>query len=180
MDRQRSIARWVGVVFASSILVGCLYSQVKEGLYLRDTLPKEQVRGFAEFRMDPNIRNAPEFAKGGSVWIQWEKIWADSAIKVRAFDLTPSQAVRFATPPGTQPFFIGGAAWGHRNIAIPVREGMVTPVVVRVIGQTSRNTTSSLYQSGTAVSTITTTTGVAYDWVVEWQVEAPRPVEVEP
>jgi hypothetical protein len=57
-----------------------------------------------------------------------------------------------------------------------VREGHVTPVVVRVVGQTARRTTSTSTYSGSAVSITTTSPGVAYDWVLEWQVAAPAPV----
>jgi hypothetical protein len=177
MSESRSAARWLVVSLFGIVLTGCFYTQVKDGLYLRDTLPAGQARGYAEFRLDPAIRNAPEFEKpGSSVWIQWEKEWAESAIKIRPFDLTAKQAIRFATPQGTQYFFIGSVGQGNRNVPVEVREGHVTPVLVRVVGQTARATTSTSTYSGAAVSVTQTSQGVAYDWVVEWQVSAPVPV----
>ena len=154
-------------------LFGCSQTQVRDGLYLRDPLPEGQARGYVEFRLDPDIRNAPAFKEGSSVWIYWEKEYAESTIKMRPFDLTRSQAVRFATPPGTQHFFIGSVGRGNRNVPIQVREGHVTPVMVRVVGQTARATTSASTYSGSSVSVTTTSSGVAYDWVLEWQASPP-------
>lgn len=172
MGGLRRVALGLGAGLVAFVLFGCSQTQVRDGLYLRDSLPEGQPRGYAEFRLDPVIRNAPAFQKSGSVWIYWEKEYAESTIKMRPFDLTASQAVRFATPPGTQYFFIGSVGRGHRNVPVEVRAGHVTPVVVRVVGQTNRATTSSMTHSGIT----TTTTGVAHDWVVEWQVSAPVPV----
>ena len=154
------------------VLLGCSQTQLRDGLYLRDPLPEGQVRGYAEFSLDPAVRNAPAFAKGGTVWIFWEEEQAKSAIKPRPFDLTPTQAVRFATPPGRQHFFIGSVGKGNRNVPVEIRAGHVTPVLVRVVGQTTRATASMSTHAGIT----TTTTGVAYDWVVEWQASAPVPV----
>jgi hypothetical protein len=172
MVELRRAARSAGAVLGLA-LVGCSYTQVKDGLYLRDTVPEGQPRGYAEFRLDPMVRNAPAFEKSGSVWITWEKEYAESTIKKRPFDLTAKQSVRFATPPGMQYFFIGSVGKAHRNVPVEVREGHVTPVLVRVVGQTERATTSTSTYSGQAVSTTQISRGVAYDWVVEWQVAAP-------
>jgi hypothetical protein len=95
--REVEMSMLRGVALAAILgfaLAGCSQTQVKEGLYLRDDVPESQPRGFVEFRLDPDIRNAPAFKDSGSVWIEWEKVWADSAIKRRPFDLTAKQAVR--------------------------------------------------------------------------------------
>lgn len=176
MGTRRRVALKLGMAVVGFVFFGCSQTQVKDGLYLRDPLPEGQPRGYAEFRLDPTIRNAPAFDKSASVWIYWEKEYAESTIKMRPFDLTPSQAVRFATPPGKQYFFIGSVGRGNRNVPVEVRVGHVTPVLVRVVGQTGRTTTSTSTYSGRAVTTTQTTTGVAYDWMVEWQVSAPVPV----
>ena len=168
--------RGLSVGLVGMLLLGCSQTQIRDGLYLRDPLPEGQVRGYAEFRLDPAIRNAPAFANGGTVWIYWEEEQAKSAIKPRPFDLTATQAVRFATPAGRQHFFIGSVGKGNRNVPIEIRAGHVTPVLVRVVGQTTRATTSVSTISGQAVSTTQTTSGVAYDWVLEWQPSAPVPV----
>jgi hypothetical protein len=175
--RATDVAQRLGTALVAVALSGCLYTKVSDGLYLRDTLPAGQARGYAEFHLDPVIRDAPEFEKGGWVWVQWEKIWADSALKVRSFDLTTTQSVRFATPGGTQHFFIGTAHSGHRNVPIEVREGHVTKVVVRVIGQRERPTSTTSTYSGSALSVTTTTAGVAYDWIVDWSIAAPVPLD---
>jgi hypothetical protein len=168
--------RWLGMGLVALVPVACSYTQVKDGLYVQDTLPDGQPRGYAEFRLDPIIRNAPAFEKSGSVWITWEKEYAESTFKKRPFDLTASQAVRFALPQGTQYFFIGSVGRAHRNVPVEVREGHITPVLVRVVGQTERATVSTSTYSGAAVTTTQTTRGVAYDWVVEWQVAKPVPI----
>lgn len=169
------IRRWLGATLAVAVLSSCTaYNQIEEGLYLHDTLPPGQARGYAEFRLDPVIRNAPEFDKQpGTIWIFWEKEYAESTIKRRPFDLTARQSVRFALPPGTQLFFIGTAFSGHRNVPVEIREGQVTAVLVRVVGQTARRTSGSTTISGEALTTTTITTGVTYDWVTEYQVSKP-------
>lgn len=127
-------------------LTGCGFVvKIKDGLYLRDIVPEGQPRGYVEFRLDPEVRNAPNFLEHSFVGVAWEKEIDARGPDYVSFTLSKGKSVRMAAPPGVQFYRIGK----HRGVRIDVQEGQATPVVVRVVGQyVSRMATNTTNYSG--------------------------------
>lgn len=175
-ERSAKVYR-LGMLALAITLTGCGFVvKIKDGLYLRDIVPEGQPRGYVEFRLDPEVRNAPNFLEHSFVGVAWEKEIDARGPDYVSFTLSKGKSVRMAAPPGVQFYRIGK----HRGVRIDVQEGEATPVVVRVVGQyVSRMATNTTNYSGQALYITTTSTGPVYDWEVEWQTSPPEPISNE-